>query len=113
MVISGLPRRKENQYVRNRQERTSINRNHHPENRKGEGSPPSTRPVLGSVRERNMKRRWLPVLAGLVIGLLAAPAARAQDYPSRQITLIAPWPAGGAVDAICRAVAPHQSERLG
>ncbi len=60
-----------------------------------------------------MKRCWLPVLAGLAVGLLAAPAARAQDYPSRQITLIAPWPAGGAVDAICRAVAPHLSERLG
>jgi tripartite-type tricarboxylate transporter receptor subunit TctC len=38
---------------------------------------------------------------------------RAQDYPTRQITLIAPWPAGGAVDAICRAVAQPLSERLG
>src|SRR5262245_18617742 len=39
--------------------------------------------------------------------------AYAQDYPTKQITLIAPWPAGGAVDALCRAVAPHLSERLG
>ena len=52
-------------------------------------------------------------LAGLVATLSAAPIARAQDYPTRQITLIAPWPAGGAVDALCRAVAPHLSERLG
>ena len=27
--------------------------------------------------------------------------------------MIAPWPAGGAVDALCRAVAPHLSDRLG
>jgi tripartite-type tricarboxylate transporter receptor subunit TctC len=39
--------------------------------------------------------------------------AQGQDYPSRQIILIAPWPAGGAVDALCRAVAPVMSERLG
>jgi tripartite-type tricarboxylate transporter receptor subunit TctC len=39
--------------------------------------------------------------------------AHAQDYPTRQITLIAPWPAGGAVDAICRAVAQPLAERLG
>ena len=39
--------------------------------------------------------------------------ARAEDFPTRQITLIAPWPAGGAVDALCRAVAQPLSERLG
>src|SRR5215471_9785199 len=60
-----------------------------------------------------MKRLLLPVLAGLAITVAAAPIAQAQDYPSRQITLIAPWPAGGAVDALCRAVAPHLSDRLG
>jgi tripartite-type tricarboxylate transporter receptor subunit TctC len=27
--------------------------------------------------------------------------------------LIAPWPAGGAVDVLCRGVAPHLSDRLG
>jgi tripartite-type tricarboxylate transporter receptor subunit TctC len=59
-----------------------------------------------------MKRFCLPVLAGLAIAA-AASMAQAQDYPTRQITLIAPWPAGGAVDALCRAVAPHLSDRLG
>jgi tripartite-type tricarboxylate transporter receptor subunit TctC len=53
---------------------------------------------------------WL-VIAGLFTVLTAG--ANAQDYPTKQITLIAPWPAGGAVDALCRAVAPHLSERLG
>src|SRR5258708_37569733 len=60
-----------------------------------------------------MRRYCLAILAGLAFGPLTAPIAQAQDYPSRQITLIAPWPAGGAVDALCRAVAPHLSDRLG
>src|SRR5260221_2907801 len=60
-----------------------------------------------------MRRYCLAILAGLAFGPLTAPIAHAQDYPSRQITLIAPWPAGGAVDALCRAVAPHLSDRLG
>ena len=55
----------------------------------------------------------LLVLAGVAISLAVAPIARAQDYPARQITLIAPWPAGGAVDALCRAIAPPLAERLG
>ncbi len=57
-------------------------------------------------------RCGLLVVAALV-SLAATPAVRAQDYPTRQITLIAPWPAGGAVDALCRTLAPSLSDRLG
>jgi tripartite-type tricarboxylate transporter receptor subunit TctC len=57
-----------------------------------------------------MKRFCLLVLAALTA---AVPSAQAQEFPTRQITLIAPWPAGGAVDAICRALAQPLSERLG
>ena len=60
-----------------------------------------------------MQRLALLVLAGLAMGASTATPARAQDFPTRQITLIAPWPAGGAVDALCRAVAQPLSERLG
>jgi tripartite-type tricarboxylate transporter receptor subunit TctC len=60
-----------------------------------------------------LRRVALLALAGILISLAAAPLARAQDYPTRQITLIAPWPAGGAVDTICRAVAQPLAERLG
>ena len=59
-----------------------------------------------------MRRYCLAILAGLTVAA-AASIVQAQDYPARQITLIAPWPAGGAVDALCRAVAPHLSDRLG
>jgi tripartite-type tricarboxylate transporter receptor subunit TctC len=51
--------------------------------------------------------------AFLLAALQALPIARAQDYPAKPITLIAPWPAGGAVDALCRAVAPKLADRLG
>src|SRR3954465_12709244 len=64
-------------------------------------------------REETMKRLALLVLAGLAVSVLTALPAPAQEFPTRQITLIAPWPAGGAVDAICRALAQPLSERLG
>jgi tripartite-type tricarboxylate transporter receptor subunit TctC len=59
-----------------------------------------------------VRRFLLPILTGLAVAA-AALGAQAQDYPTRQITLIAPWPAGGAVDALCRAVALPLSDRLG
>jgi tripartite-type tricarboxylate transporter receptor subunit TctC len=58
-------------------------------------------------------RIFLFALALLGASLPTTPMAQAQDYPTRQISLIAPWPAGGAVDALCRVIAPGLSERLG
>src|SRR5262249_56263660 len=73
----------------------------------------TTAEMRGGQGRKMMKRFSLLLLAAFAASLPAAPIARAQDYPTRQITLIAPWPAGGAVDAICRAVAQPLSERLG
>jgi tripartite-type tricarboxylate transporter receptor subunit TctC len=53
------------------------------------------------------------LVAGLVASISIAGSLSAQDYPTRPITLIAPWPAGGAIDALCRALGPKLSERLG
>jgi tripartite-type tricarboxylate transporter receptor subunit TctC len=39
--------------------------------------------------------------------------ARAQDYPSRPITILVPLSAGGAMDIIARSFAPKLSARLG
>jgi hypothetical protein len=39
--------------------------------------------------------------------------ARAQDYPSRQITVIVPFPAGGASDVVARIVTNQMSKTLG
>ena len=43
---------------------------------------------------------------------LCAVAARAQPYPSRPITIVVPYPAGGATDVIARAVAQRLSIAL-
>jgi tripartite-type tricarboxylate transporter receptor subunit TctC len=50
----------------------------------------------------------------LVLAATAAPfAARAQGWPSGIIRIVAPFPAGGSVDAIARIVQPGLQQRLG
>jgi tripartite-type tricarboxylate transporter receptor subunit TctC len=48
-----------------------------------------------------------------VLALFAIPGTWAQEYPSRPLTLIVPWAAGGAVDTVARIVAPKLSDALG
>ena len=47
------------------------------------------------------------------IGMLVSAAAGAQDYPTKPITLIVPWPAGGSTDLSMRAIAESASKVLG
>ena len=42
-----------------------------------------------------------------------APGAAAPAYPTRQVRIIVPYPAGGPTDVIARVVAQHLSESLG
>jgi tripartite-type tricarboxylate transporter receptor subunit TctC len=53
---------------------------------------------------------WLPLAAALV---LASPAAQAQTYPSKQITLVIPFAAGGSNDIIARAIGKGLSDAWG
>ena len=60
----------------------------------------------------------MTALIGLVVVVIAIAGlqhspANAQDYPARPVTLIAPWPAGGAVDTLCRIFAAKLTDRLG
>jgi tripartite-type tricarboxylate transporter receptor subunit TctC len=48
-----------------------------------------------------------------LIASALASAAHGQTYPSRPITVIVPYAAGGSVDAVARIIAPPLSERLG
>ncbi len=57
-----------------------------------------------------MRVRNIAVVAALVVSSIAAFAA---DYPTRPITLIVPYPAGGGNDVIARLVAAKMSASLG
>jgi tripartite-type tricarboxylate transporter receptor subunit TctC len=49
-----------------------------------------------------------------MLGLLLMPlAAHAQSYPSRSITVVVPFPAGGPSDIVARIMAEHMSKTLG
>ena len=52
----------------------------------------------------------LVIAMALVAGIVPA---RAQDYPSRSITVIVPFPAGGASDVVARIVTNQMSKTLG
>ncbi|WP_063689855.1 Bug family tripartite tricarboxylate transporter substrate binding protein [Bradyrhizobium stylosanthis] len=55
-------------------------------------------------------RRWVLAVCGAI--LLSGPAL-AQDYPSRPVKIIVPFPAGGSNDIIARIVAQKLAERTG
>jgi len=57
-----------------------------------------------------LSRRFVLTLAALAA---AVRFVHADNYPSRRITLIAPWPAAGAIDTLCRQLAPGLGDRLG
>lgn len=48
-----------------------------------------------------------------VSALLSPPAGAAENYPTRVVTLVVPFPAGGATDVVARTIAQGLSERLG
>ena len=52
-------------------------------------------------------------LVASVVAILLPAAARAQDYPSRPITLIVPYSAGGGNDLMARTAAEKMSKTLG
>src|SRR4051812_8873876 len=53
------------------------------------------------------------LFAALVAGLSAFQAASAQPYPSRAVTVIVPFPAGGPSDVVARIVAEQMGRLLG
>jgi tripartite-type tricarboxylate transporter receptor subunit TctC len=49
----------------------------------------------------------------MIVALAAASAGFAQSFPTRPVTLICPWPAGGASDVVLRAMAESAGRVLG
>ena len=61
-----------------------------------------------------MKRnKTVYLVAALAACCCACAVAGAQDYPTKPITMIVPFPAGGGVDAVARIVAEKLSGALG
>ncbi len=62
-----------------------------------------------------MQFRYGPLL--ILLAWLASPAfgqsAQAQDYPTRPVTLVVPYPAGGGLDALARQLGQKLADRLG
>jgi tripartite-type tricarboxylate transporter receptor subunit TctC len=58
-------------------------------------------------------RRFTPVVFSLLIGVGLAPDASAQNYPSRPITFVVPFAAGGLSDVPGRLLADEMQKRMG
>jgi tripartite-type tricarboxylate transporter receptor subunit TctC len=58
-------------------------------------------------------RKWLTVVVATLLGLGSTGAARAENYPTRAITMIVPFPAGGATDTLARFLAEKMRAILG
>ncbi|HEX3938422.1 MAG TPA: tripartite tricarboxylate transporter substrate binding protein [Xanthobacteraceae bacterium] len=53
------------------------------------------------------------VVLATTLATLAAPPARAQDYPTRPVKIVVPFPAGGTADVMPRIFADWLSRKLG
>jgi Tripartite tricarboxylate transporter family receptor len=59
------------------------------------------------------RRKFLHLAAGAAALPAVSRMASAQTYPSRPISIIVPFPAGGATDVVARVLAKGLSDRLG
>src|SRR5260370_16462190 len=62
---------------------------------------------------RSPMRRLLTVIVAALLGLGWSGIAAAQNYPVRAITVIVPFPAGGATDTLARFLAERMRGTLG
>ncbi|WP_346729365.1 tripartite tricarboxylate transporter substrate-binding protein, partial [Achromobacter ruhlandii] len=69
--------------------------------------PPSGTPKSSAAASDGYTRRLLALAACLPL------AAHAADFPSRPITLVVPFPAGGTPDILARLLSDNLSKRLG
>ena len=60
-----------------------------------------------------MRKMGLSLLAALAATLALAGSAAAQDYPTKPVRLIIPFPPGGSNDVVGRMIATQLGERLG
>jgi tripartite-type tricarboxylate transporter receptor subunit TctC len=61
----------------------------------------------------SLNRRFISACIGLAAAVLWGHHAVAQTYPSRLVTMIVPWPAGGPSDFVARQIQPDMQKALG
>ncbi len=61
---------------------------------------------------RELALRLVALFGAAATGTLVSPHARAQSFPSKPITLIAPYPPGGGVDTVARLIGERLATRL-
>jgi tripartite-type tricarboxylate transporter receptor subunit TctC len=59
------------------------------------------------------RRELLPVAAGAAASLFAPKMAKAESYPSRPITMVVPFAAGGGTDVVARILGDRMKDSLG
>jgi tripartite-type tricarboxylate transporter receptor subunit TctC len=71
--------------------------------------------VLGCIggARRRFARGWIGAGLALAAMLAALPGAGAQDYPSRPVKIIVPFPAGGTADVMPRVIGEWLSRKWG
>src|ERR1700730_2263114 len=57
-------------------------------------------------------RKWRASCLAVLMAVAAPLAASAQDYPTRPVVLVSPFPPGGSVSLVARIVAEKMSETL-
>jgi len=62
---------------------------------------------------RFSRRKFLPLAGALALAPVLSRVASALDYPTRPITIIVPFPAGGPVDTLARLLAEPMRQTLG
>lgn len=59
------------------------------------------------------RRDWMLGAAGLMLSVVSGVCAAQAEYPSRPVTLIVPYGAGGVTDVVARAMAHAMGQKLG